>query len=822
MNVRDSAANGDHRLVAVAVPVPLPQALTYSLPAGFVGLAEAGMRVRVRVGKRRLTGVIVGFPDAAPEGVKIRPVEDLVDEAPVLPENLLELARFTAEYYLAPLGEVLRAVLPAKLPGWGQRRLRLTDAGALAPPRNPAEAAVVEGLLELGTTTTSRLHAHLGPQLRDGSLAPIGPVLEALVAAGRVAMEDPGRRGGRFITAYELPPGDRAVQREACGRSKPAVEVVDFLDALGRPATGTEITETVGCGVGVLRRLVNLGVLRKFTQAERLSLDRHVLSPEEGRERFVLRPDQATAVEAITGVVTGGTYQPFLLQGMTGAGKTEVYLRAVEATLEQGRSAILLVPEIALVPALARAVRQRFGERLALLHSTLGGSERQQEWQRIREGDAPVVLGPRSAIFAPVTDLGLVVVDEEQDSAYKQDTTPRYHGRDLALVRGRDADAAVVLVSATPSLESRLNAERGRFQPLQLTQRAGGGSLPEGVLVDLKAEGAPRRPGQVVFSQRLRDEMEQALADGSQIILLRNRRGYSPVLLCRACGEDMRCDDCGLPRTYHRREGMLVCHYCGSRRAAPRQCPECDAEALEPIGTGTERLEEQFQELFPQVPAVVLDRDTVRRRGGAAAVLERFASGQAQVLLGTQMVAKGHHFPDVALTAVMAADSYLGFPDFRAVERTYNLLVQLAGRAGRGERPGKVVVQTYHPDHYAVRAALDHDDAGFAAEELRFRRIFHYPPYTRMVQLLLRDSQRERGEARMAELSRKIHAHPLARGVRIAGPAPAPLEKLRGKWRFQLLLRDPSSQKLRRLLEAVLPSKPDSDLVVDVDPQDLL
>ncbi|MCB1037270.1 MAG: primosomal protein N', partial [Acidobacteria bacterium] len=393
-----------------------------------------------------------------------------------------------------------------------------------------------------------------------------------------------------------------------------------------------------------------------------------------------------------------------------------------------------------------------FGDRLALLHSNLTPGERRQEWLRIESGGASVVLGPRSAVFAPVRDLGLVVVDEEQDSAYKQEITPRYHGRDLALVRARTAGAVALLVSATPSMESRHNAQQGRYGSLTLTERVGQGSLPEGVLVDLKEEQGPRRPGEVRFSARLRQEIEEALADGSQVILLRNRRGYSPRLLCRACGEDLRCEDCGLPRTYHRRESKVICHYCGSAQPEPSRCPACQEEALEPIGAGTERLEEQFQEIFPFATVDVLDRDATRRPGGAAAVLERFGQGKTQVLIGTQMVSKGHHFPRVALTAVMSADTYLSFPDFRAVERTYNLLVQLAGRAGRGERPGKVVIQTYHPDHYAIRAALRHDDEAFAAEEMRFRRTFHYPPFTRLVQVLLRDTNRHRGAERIDDL----------------------------------------------------------------------
>ena len=508
---------------------------------------------------------------------------------------------------------------------------------------------------------------------------------------------------------------------------------------------------------------------------------------------------------------------------MTGSGKTEVYLRAAAAALAQGRSAILLVPEIALVPALARAVLERFGERLAILHSGLGMGERNQEWERVRRGEAMVVLGPRSALFAPVADLGLLVVDEEQDPAYKQEITPRYHARDLALVRGRSAGAVTLLVSATPSLESRHNVERGKLGALELTARVGQGALPEGILVDLRQEeGVRRRPGDVHFSARLRREIEVSLAAGEQVILLRNRRGYAPMLLCRACGEAMRCPDCGLPRTYHRRARRLLCHYCGQAINAPEVCPVCSEAALEPIGAGTERVEEDFREIFPGVAVDVLDRDATRRPGGLAAVLERFERGDTRVLIGTQMVSKGHHFPRVSLTAVLTADTYLSFPDFRAVERTYNLLTQVAGRAGRGDRPGRVVIQTFHPDHYAIQAALTGDDAAFHAEEMRFRRVFHYPPYTRMVQLLVRDRKRERAQAGIQELADALVAHPLGRGVRLTGPAPAPFERLRGEWRFQLLARAASIRDLHRLLVEALPKNPPYDVTVDVDPQQLM
>lgn len=807
-------------LVRVAVPLPLPEPLTYEVPPAMRHHARPGSRVRVRVGPRRLTGVVVEPTSEAPEGVTLRPLEEILDREPVFPPDLLDLARFTASYYRASLGEVLRTMLPADLPPWGHQRVRLTSGGAIAPPRDTLEAAVVETLRDGGRLTAAEVQARVGdPEVPEA--------LDRLAEAGRIVVEGRSRRGARYLSAVELAPGSLDEHLEACGRSAPGREVVALLAALGRPATTEELTAEVGCTAGVVRRLVKLGVLRGFTQVERLSLAHQALerAAEEGGGGggFVLRGDQQAALAELTEAVAVRRYRAYLLQGITGSGKTEVYLRAAARAVELGRSAILLVPEIALVPALVREVVARFGRRGAILHSSLGSSERHQEWERIRRGEARVVVGPRSALFAPVTELGLVVVDEEQDEAYKQDAVPRYHGRDLALVRAREAGAAAALVSATPSLESRWNAERGKLVALTLTSRAGQGRLPEGILVDLRKEAPGRRkPGEVVFSERLQVEVRAAAEAGDQMILLRNRRGYAPVLLCRACGEDQRCDACGIPRTLHRRRGLLLCHYCGSALPVPAECPTCGEEALEAIGAGTERVEETFRELFPEIPVDVLDRDAVRRKGGVAAVLARFSRGETRALIGTQMVSKGHHFPDVALTAVLSADTYLGFADFRAVERTYTLLTQIAGRAGRGDRAGRVVVQSHHPDHYAIRAALDNDDAAFAREEMRFRRVFHYPPYTRMVQLLVRDERRERAEEAARELAARLERDPLARGVRIAGPAPAPFERLRNQWRFQLLLRHPSVKTLHRLLDRALPEKLPAELVVDVDPHDLL
>ncbi len=811
-------------LADVALPLPLPDPLTYEVPAAWASQARPGVRARVLMGRRRLTGLIVDVHARRPEGMTLRPLVEILDREPVLTPDLLELARFTADYYLSPLGEVVRTMLPSDLPPWGDRKIWLTNAGALALPRTSGETAVLAALRDGGKITVAELQSRLADH--PESVPDLDAVLATLGESGRVGSEEHRARSARYVNAVELAPGEIAGHLAKAGRSAAGKEVVQYLAAIGRPATTAEVADAVGCTPAVVRRLVALGVLRQFTQIERLSLDRHRMNAAPGTPgsppEIHLRPDQAHALDRLTGVLERREFAPLLLQGMTGSGKTEVYLRAAEAALALGRSTILLVPEISLVPALARAVERRFGDHVAILHSGMGTGERHQEWERVRRGEARIVLGPRSALFAPVVDLGLIVVDEEQDTSYKQELSPRYNARDLALVRGRDAGAAALLVSATPSLESRWNVERGKVELLLLTERAGQGTLPTGILVDLREAGVSRRPGEIHFTERLQAEIRQTLADGDQVILLRNRRGYSPMLLCRACGEDLRCEDCGLPRTFHRRDRRLVCHYCGSMIPTPKVCPTCKEEALEPIGAGTERVEEDFKELFPGVTVDVLDRDTARRPGGPAALLERFERGEIQVLIGTQMVSKGHHFPNVALTAVLAADAYLSFPDFRAVERTYNLLVQVAGRAGRGEHPGRVVIQTYHPDHYAIQAALRQDDEGFAREEMRFRRVFHYPPYTRMVQLLVRDKNRDRAWSLISALAADLAAHPFARSVRLSGPAPAPLERLRGEWRFQLLARSADGRGLHRMLKEVLPKNPGYDLVIDIDPQQLL
>jgi primosomal protein N' (replication factor Y) len=504
---------------------------------------------------------------------------------------------------------------------------------------------------------------------------------------------------------------------------------------------------------------------------------------------------------------------------VTGSGKTEVYLRCLEAVLAAGRGGIVLVPEIGLTPAASGAIEQRFGRAVAVLHSAQSDGDRWHEWLRIRTGEARVVVGPRSALFAPVDRLGLLVVDEEHDGAYKQQEAPRYHARDLALVLGRDAGVPVLLCSATPSAEAAALAQRGLAVKLRLSRRVAGSRLPSVELVDLRRQPAePGEQGRTLFSGPLKDALAETLARGEQAILLIQRRGWAPVLMCRDCGHRVDCPSCSVAMVVHRRSSDLRCHYCSHHQPLPVSCPACGGQLLDPVGAGTEKVAHHLRLLHPEIRAVILDRDTVRRRDGLEQALGAFASGDAQVLVGTQMVAKGHHFPGVTLTGVISADALLNLPDFRSGERTFQLLTQVAGRAGRGDRPGRVVIQTYYPDHPAVRFACSHEVDAFLDEELVFRRAFAYPPAARLA-LLRFESRTERGARAAAEAAAEAIGRP-PEGTRVRGPAPSPIERIRGHFRWQVMISARNRETLRGLVELAETAAVPRGVrrVVDVDP----
>ncbi len=795
----------------IALPVAVHGTFTYSVPEELRDGVRLGSRVEVPLGTKRTTGFVVGLSDQAPvDATKLKAVRTILDDdEPALIPEIIELCRWAADYYLAPFGEMLRVALPANLASRGKREAvfvgtheMLTDA--LEQKRIVDDDAAIARELVRRPLPVTMLGRSALQRLRDAGLIAVRDQLH----------DAKGVRYDRFAVLETSGDGLTAKQETA----------VDLLRRHGGELS-VRVLENAGVSNAVLSALLKKRVLRIDRRARRHTLDAF-LAGLEGITAPDIRysSEQRTAIDAITGAL--GTFAPFLLEGVTGSGKTEVYIEAMRAAVKRGEQALLLVPEISLTPVFAARLKERFGERIAILHSNLSASERYDQWSRARRGEVDVAIGPRSALFTPLQRLGLIVVDEEGDGAYKQEETPRYNARDLAVVRAQLRGVPVVLGSATPSLESRENAARGKYTLLRMTQRVEARPLPDVAIIDLRKEKADKEDrGFVMFSDPLKDALRETFTAGEQAIILINRRGYAPFLLCRECGHEFRCRDCSVTLTVHRRAGLLICHYCGLRRPLPRQCPLCNGEVLQPIGFGTEKVEERFRAIFHDVAVEVLDRDSTRKKGELVRILDRFRQRQTRALIGTQMLSKGHHFPGVTLTAVLNADSILGYPDFRSAEKTFYLLTQVAGRSGRGELRGKVLIQTAFPTHYAIQHALRHDYEAFYESEIQFRRTFHYPPVTSMIALLFRGTELHAVEGAAASAGRMLEEalEPLA-GTRIQGPAPAPLARIKGVWRYQILLRSPQRTALRRAVEATIVAKrwKGVDVAIDVDPINIL
>jgi primosomal protein N' (replication factor Y) len=775
---------GVSEFAEVAVPVSIRATLTYAIPTHLRDDVRLGSRVEVPLGTKRTTGFVVSLRDDAPSDAKLKPIHSVLDDdEPALLPEIIELCRWAADYYIAPLGEMLRVALPANMAARGKREV-VVEGGAVP---------LAKALKVLTRTSIDRLRDAgvlvVRDQLRDA----------AGVRFDRWAVLDAAADVG------SAPPKQQ--------------DLIQLLRSRGGEAPASSLP------VSTLNTLVKKGIVRIERRPRRHTLDAFLagLDPASvGEIRY--SAEQQTAIDAIK--ATLGTFAPFLLEGVTGSGKTEVYVEVMREAVRRGHQALLLVPEISLTPVFAARLKERFGDRIAILHSSLSPSERYDQWWRARRGEVDVAIGPRSALFTPFHQLGVIIVDEEGDGAYKQDENPRYNARDLAVVRAQLRNIPVVLGSATPSLESRENAARGKYTLLRMTHRVEARPLPEAEVIDLRRERAEKEDrGFVIFSRPMRDILRDTFAAGEQAIILINRRGYAPYLLCRECGNDFRCRDCSVTMTVHRRDGLLICHYCGLRKKVPAQCPLCKGEVLQPVGFGTEKVEERFRRDFPGIAVDVLDRDSTRRKGSLVRILDRFRTQQTQALIGTQMLSKGHHFPNVTLTAVLSADSILGYPDFRSAEKTFYLLTQVAGRAGRGERRGRVVIQTAFPTHYAIQHALRHDYEAFYESEIQFRRTFHYPPVTSMIAIVFRGAKLfdvERSAAACGRMLEEAIA-PLA-GTRMQGPAPAPLSRIKGVYRFQILLRSPHRVALRRAVEGVMGGRKWSgaDVAIDVDPINIL
>ena len=796
------------RRVAVLLPTGFPQLATYRIPPDLERPAP-GTRVAVPFGSRILTGLVApGEAVPAPEGTTERDVLSILDERPFLPESFVGLLLRASAYYFAPPGELLRAAVPVRLLDLGEASYVPTSRSVGARPREYRSAEVLDAIVEAGRATQQDLSELLGSR-------GLARALRALLDEGLVRVPSEEMRAARPpLTRSWLARGVASDSRLA--RRPKQRNALAHLVALGRPASAAEL-RAAGATPSVLTALVKEGLVAVVEEERSADASVHALPPRASVP-VVPTAAQRDAVEAVRAALASGVEARFLLDGVTGSGKTEVYLSALEASIALGRQGILLVPEIALAPGLIRRVVARFGKRVALLHSGLSDGERSAAWERTRRGEVDAVVGPRSAIFAPLPRLGLIVIDESHDASYKQAEAPRYDARSVARVRSHGESAVLLLGSATPSMEQEQAARDGGLVRLVLPARPTARGRADVEVVDLRGE--PARPGdhgRVLFALRTIELLQGAFDRGEQGIVLLNRRGFSPSLLCRACGHDFRCASCSVARTYHRRGERLLCHYCGDFVPKPRACPACGSEVLMPVGFGTERLAERFEEVFPGIPYAVLDRDAAARRGGAARVLADFESGQAQALLGTQMVAKGHDFPNATVLAVLDADALLSFPDFRSAERTFQLVTQAAGRVGRGDRPGIVAVQTARPEHEAIAAAVAQDHARFAEGELRFRRTFGYPPFSRL--LLALWTAKELPEAEAAARTGRAAIGLLPR-LRLLGPAPAPLERLKGLYRVQLLIKSDSREALAEAGERLRAL--DAPPRLDRDPQSLL
>jgi primosomal protein N' (replication factor Y) (superfamily II helicase) len=829
------------RYCEVALTVPLRTTFTYAVPESLAGVIDAGSRVAVPFRNRAMIGVVLELRDEPPDfagrknaPTKIKEIAHVLDHIPALPAKLIELGRWVGNYYLAPPGDVFRAMLPPLTELRAERILRITERGRrrlaeISAMQNRTEAEVTEhALLELIQVQGEPLAMRQARKLPGGEAAAARLLRRADLEAEEITKTRKPRT--QRIVAWN-PAADAVTTAEPYvgAKKKPPrvraaaeANVKRVLVEESGPLPLKILLERAHVSRAAVERMLEQGRLASWEEAATTEED--LFDAGYAAPANVLNADQEHAVNEVRGWLDRGGFTVGLLHGVTGSGKTEVYLRTVADALKLGRTAIVLVPEIALTLWVGRIFRAWFGEQVAVLHSALPDAERSREWWRVRHGQARVVVGTRSAVFAPVEKLGLVIIDEEHEPSYKQEESPRYHGRDTAVMRAKLEEAAVLLGSATPSLESYQHARAGKYSLLRLESRVANRELARVEVVDMRQDFRQTHRASA-FSARLREGIAQRLAAGAQTLVLINRRGYSWFALCRSCGASVQCENCSISLTFHKGKQRMICHYCGFSREVLKKCPKCASEYIYFVGEGAERLEESLRELFPHARVGRLDRDTVRTKREYQKILGAFATGKLDILVGTQMVAKGHDFQRVTLVGVVSADLRLGMPDFRAAERTFQLLTQVAGRAGRGEHAGEVFIESFYPEHYAIQDAARQDFDAFFEREVRFRRLMHYPPFAAMASMLVRDRKVENAIRWSRQLA-EYFAPAEKKGVRVLGPAAAPLARLKSEHRFQFLLKAQKRSALHEVLAGALEfcakkEIADSAVIVDVDPLSL-
>ncbi|HMF54918.1 MAG TPA: primosomal protein N' [Pyrinomonadaceae bacterium] len=790
----------------VAIPLHLSQTFTYRLPLSTRSEVRVGSRLLVEFGRKKVTGYVVALvseldPAAELRDAEIKDAEELLDAEPLLTPEIMEITRWVADYYAAPWGEVLKAALPAGLNATVEQILSITSEGRDELARLPhsrsatAKALTLRTLADAGETSLHLIAKHVGE-------ARARVVARELERVGWIRITHRARtvtaKAKRRKAVRLLPPEMHAAPDAARALTAAQRRIIEQLMAEGGEAAFADLVDRANVSASTIQTLEKRRIVETYVRDVRRDPLANAVLPEKNDLR--LTEAQSDALKKIETKIDEGDYAAFLLHGVTGSGKTEIYIRAMNAALNHGRSAMMLVPEIALTPVFSRRLRAHFGDQVAIFHSSLTTGERFDEWSRLKRGEARVVIGTRSAVFAPVSDLGLIVVDEEHETSYRQHESPYYNGRDTAIVRAKKESAVVVLGSATPSLETYHNARTGKYNYLHLPNRIANRAMARAEIIDMRAVFAEKgKP--IVFSEQLLKAIEETHERGEQSIILLNRRGYSSFVLCRSCGESIHCPNCDVTLTFHRSERSLVCHYCNFRRPTPSKCPNCDGVYIYFVGEGTEQIEEILKKQFPALRIARLDRDTTVRRKLFERTILEFGAGELDMLVGTQMLAKGHDFHNVTLVGVVSVDAGLALPDFRSAERTFQLITQVAGRAGRGSRAGRVLVQTFHPNHYALGHACAQDFFGFYQEEIRHRKTMSYPPFVALASLLVHGDELGRVQQWAAQLRESLDNANDARACRILGPAPAPLSRLRGEHRIQILIKSRSRPQLRKVID---------------------
>lgn len=813
-------------IAKVIVDVPARETdrpFDYLVPERWAPLVRPGVRVGVPFGPRVLQGFVLRVDETTDtDPSKLKSILSVLDAQPVVTDELLELAVWISQTYACPLITALTALLPSALKAKTETVYML---GELAP--HAAEVGRAEALLRYVEQRGQVSEASLLRAFED-DLETVRTALErGWLVQKRFVKNRLGKKKQKYIrpsrSAGELREAAEAKEKRAPKQAELLRVLAELLEQ-GEEWPLAEILKDTGLSASVANAVAEQG----YAVIE----EREIVRDPYAHRRFApskplaLTDMQAAALAPIQRAIRSRRFEAFLLHGVTGSGKTEVYLQAMQACLEAGREAILLVPEISLTPQTVNAFKGRFGDEVAVMHSRLSQGERYDEWRKIAAKQAKIAIGARSAIFAPFTNIGLIIIDEEHESSYKQEESPKYHARDVALRRGREHGAAVVLGSATPSLESYWDAHRGVYSLLEMPERVGGRPLPSVSIVDMRQE--LKDGNRAMFSRELREGIEKRLQRGEQSVLLLNRRGYSTFVMCRACGYTVECPHCDITMIYHRTSRHSRCHYCGYTEKATETCPSCGSEHIRYFGAGTQRVEEELAKLFPGIRTIRMDVDTTSQKGSHEKLLSAFREGKADVLLGTQMVAKGLDFPQVTLVGVISADTVLRLPDFRAAEKTFQLLTQVAGRAGRHSLPGEVIIQTYTPEHYSIQYASKHDFHGFARRELLSRKELAYPPYCRLAVATLAHEDISKlipaSERFAAELKKQLFAKPSGR-LEVFGPVPSPIPKLKDRYRFQLMVKYPKELNVAPALRAAGDAlaaevrRGKLSIQVDVDPQ---